>query len=245
MKLANFTLSHRTRAPAWSALALGALVVTSVLASSGAAQAQGVANAPAPTVDEPVSTAHTETAVLAGGCFWGVQGVFSHVKGVTLAESGYAGGSRRTAHYDQVSGGDTGHAESVQITFDPTQVSYGRLLQIYFSVVQDPTLLDEQGPDSGTQYRSVIFPQNDTQRQVAQAYIAQLDKAHVYRAPIVTRVEPFKGFYAAEPFHQDFLALHPDYPYIVVNDMPKVDELKHLFASSYRAQPVLVTARTS
>jgi len=195
---------------------------------------------PPPAVDEPAAGRHTETAVFAGGCFWGVQGVFQHVKGVTNAVSGYAGGAKDTAHYETVSGGNTGHAESVQVTFDPTQVSYGKLLQVYFSVAHDPTTLNYQGPDHGTQYRSALFPTDDEQRKVAQAYIAQLDSAKVYRAPIVTRIEPFKGFYPAEGYHQNFLTLNPDYPYIVINDLPKVAELKRVFPASYADKPALV-----
>ncbi|WP_311883090.1 MULTISPECIES: peptide-methionine (S)-S-oxide reductase MsrA [unclassified Pseudomonas] len=194
---------------------------------------------PPPTLDE-VTQAHSETAVFAGGCFWGVQGVFQHVKGVQKAVSGYAGGAANTAEYERVSEGDTGHAESVQVTFDPTQVSYGSLLQIYFSVAHNPTELNRQGPDSGTQYRSALFPVNADQQKVAQAYIAQLDAAHAYSKPIVTKLESFNGFYPAEDYHQDFLTEHPSYPYIVINDMPKVTNLKQVFAQRYQEKPVLV-----
>ncbi|PIF49247.1 peptide-methionine (S)-S-oxide reductase [Pseudomonas sp. 29] len=194
---------------------------------------------PPPTLDE-VTQAHSETAVFAGGCFWGVQGVFQHVKGVQKAVSGYAGGAAGTAEYERVSEGDTGHAESVQVTFDPTQVSYGSLLQIYFSVAHNPTELNRQGPDSGTQYRSALFPVNADQLKVAQAYIAQLDAAHAYSKPIVTKLESFNGFYPAEDYHQDFLTEHPSYPYIVINDMPKVANLKQVFAQRYQEKPVLV-----
>jgi peptide-methionine (S)-S-oxide reductase len=230
---------------AWRTMALGALIAGSLFAWHSPARSESAVTIPAPTVDEPASGSHQETIVLAGGCFWGVQGVFAHVKGVTLAVAGYSGGSRNTAHYEEVGSGDTGHAESVQITFDPAQVSYGRLLQIYFSVVQDPTQLNAQGPDSGTQYRSAIFPANDAQRRVAQSYIAQLDQAHVFSGPIVTKVEAFKGFYPAEHYHQDFLTLHPDYPYIVINDLPKVDHLKTMFPASYRAEPALAASKVS
>ncbi len=195
---------------------------------------------PVPTIDEPAGGQHAETAVFAGGCFWGVQGVFQHVKGVANAVSGYAGGAKDTAQYETVSSGSTGHAEAVQVTFDPAQVSYGRLLQIYFSVAHDPTQLNYQGPDHGTQYRSALFPLDDAQRKVAQAYIAQIDAAKVYRKPIVTRVEPFKGFYAAEGYHQNFLTLNPDYPYIVANDLPKVADLQRIFPTQYTAKPTLV-----
>ncbi|MFJ4251898.1 peptide-methionine (S)-S-oxide reductase MsrA [Pseudomonas sp. NPDC089741] len=194
---------------------------------------------PPPTLDE-ITQAHSETAVFAGGCFWGVQGVFQHVKGVQKAVSGYAGGAANTAEYERVSEGDTGHAESVQVTFDPTQVSYGSLLQIYFSVAHNPTELNRQGPDSGTQYRSALFPVNADQQKVAQAYIAQLDAAHAYSKPIVTKLESYNGFYPAEDYHQDFLTEHPSYPYIVINDMPKVANLKQVFAQRYQEKPVLV-----
>jgi peptide-methionine (S)-S-oxide reductase len=196
---------------------------------------------PAPSVDEPVGQQTvTETATLAGGCFWGVQGVFQHVKGVTSAVSGYAGGSQETAQYKTVSSGTTGHAESVRVTFDPRQVSYGRILQVYFSVAHDPTQLDQQGPDAGTQYRSAIFPVNAEQARVAGAYIAQLNQAHVFDAAIVTKIEAGHSFYPAETYHQDFLERNPSYPYIVFNDLPKIRELKRLFPNLYRADPVLV-----
>jgi len=197
---------------------------------------------PAPTRDEPAGTSTSEVAVLAGGCFWGVQGVFQHVAGVTSAVSGYAGGDDANAHYDRVSTGNTGHAESVKITYDPHKISYGRLLQIYFSVAHDPTELNRQGPDSGTQYRSAIFPTDAEQANEAKAYIAQLNQARVFDSAIVTRIEPDRTFYPAEAHHQDFLTLHPTYPYIAINDMPKVENLKHLFPELYRADPVLVAA---
>jgi peptide-methionine (S)-S-oxide reductase len=196
---------------------------------------------PAPEVDEPAKAeAASETAVLAGGCFWGVQGVFQHVKGVRSAESGYAGGDAQTANYETVSTGDTGHAESVRITYDPHQVSFGELLRIYFSVVQDPTELNRQGPDSGTQYRSAIFAQDETQQRVAESYIAQLTRAAVFPGPIVTTVSPKAEFFPAEEYHQDFLNSNPTYPYIEINDMPKVNGLKQLFPDLYRDQPVLM-----
>jgi peptide-methionine (S)-S-oxide reductase len=203
-------------------------------------------NIPAPAVDEPVGTpgAH-ETAVLAGGCFWGVQGVFEHVKGVSRAVSGYAGGAASTASYDQVSTGTTGNAESVQITYDPSQITYGQLLRIFFSVVQDPTQLDRQGPDVGTQYRSAIFPQNDEQQRIAEAYIAQLNDAKVFGAPIVTRIETAAQFVPAEAHHQDFLNSNPTNPYIAINDMPKLDNLMRQYPDLYRAQPVLVGVGSS
>ncbi len=191
---------------------------------------------PAPALDESIGRS-SETAVFAGGCFWGVQGVFQHVAGVSTAVSGYAGGDKATAHYETVGTGTTGHAESVRITYDPRKVSYGRLLQIYFSVVHDPTQLNRQGPDSGAQYRSAIFPTNAEQAKVARAYIAQLNNAHAFDAPIATRIEPDRAFYPAEGYHQDFLERNPTYPYIVVNDLPKIEALKRLFPESYRAKP--------
>jgi peptide-methionine (S)-S-oxide reductase len=201
---------------------------------------------PAPAVDEQqaprAATPATETAVLAGGCFWGVQGVFQHVTGVTNAVSGYAGGDAKTAHYETVGSGGTGHAESVQITFDPAKISYGRILQIYFSVAHDPTQLNRQGPDTGTQYRSAIFPANPEQARIAKAYIAQLNQARVFDAAIVTKIEPGREFYAAEDYHQDFMTKHPFHPYIAYNDLPKVDDLKRLFPDAYHAEPALVAA---
>ena len=196
---------------------------------------------PAPATDEPAQAPGSrKTAVLAGGCFWGVQGVFQHVKGVTQAESGYAGGDQSTADYETVGTGTTGHAESVRITYDPSQVTYGQLLQVFFSVVQDPTQLDRQGPDTGTQYRSAIFAQDATQQRVADAYVQQLSQAAVFGDPIVTKVEPNTGFFAAEAYHQNFLDENPMHPYIVVNDKPKVADLQRLFPDLYRDEPVLV-----
>ena len=205
-----------------------------------AGAAEPSVSVPAPAQDEPAAGRHTETAVFAGGCFWGVQGVFQHVKGVTNAVSGYSGGKKETAHYEEVGTGVTGHAESVQVTFDPAQVSYGKLLQVYFSVAHNPTELNFQGPDHGTQYRSALFPLDDEQRKVATAYIAQLDAAKVFPKPIVTRVEAYKGFFPAEAHHQNFLTLNPDYPYIVYNDLPKVADLKKVFPTQYADKPVLV-----
>lgn len=180
--------------------------------------------------------------MLAGGCFWGVQGVFQHVEGVTRAVSGYAGGQADTAHYEMVGTGETGHAESVQITFDPSKISYGKVLQIYFSVAHDPTQFNYQGPDMGPQYRSAIFPMNEEQARVARAYIAQLNEAHVYPDTVVTTVEADGRFYPAEDYHQDFLTRNPTYPYIVINDLPKVENLKRIFPNVYREEPVLVMA---
>ena len=195
---------------------------------------------PPPEVDSPRgAAATTQTAVLAGGCFWGVQGVFQHTKGVKNVLSGYSGGEKATATYEQVGSGRTGHAESVQIVFDPREISYGEILRIYFSVAHDPTELNRQGPDTGTQYRSAIFYADASQQRIAQAYIAQLERAHVFPQPIVTRVDPLKAFYPAEAYHQDFLNRHPDHPYIVFNDAAKIASLKKLFPQICRAQPVL------
>ncbi len=195
---------------------------------------------PAPAIDEP-STASTETAVVAGGCFWGVQGVFQHVKGVTEALSGYSGGAKDTALYQSVGTGQTGHAESVRISFDPRVISYGKILQLYFSVATDPTELNRQGPDVGSQYRSVIFAANAAQKRVAEAYVAQLDKAGVFSRPIVTRIDPLRGFYPAEGYHQNFAALHPDNGYIAYNDLPKIENLRRLYPDLYRPKPKLVS----
>ena len=218
-----------------AALAVGAIGLQRVAHSAEAAT-----QVPPPAQDEKVAANHSETAVFAGGCFWGVQGVFEHVRGIKQVAAGYSGGAAGTAQYETVEEGDTGHAESVQITYDPTQITYGRLLQIFFSVAHNPTELNYQGPDHGTQYRSAVFPVNPEQRTVAQAYIAQLDKAHVFSQPVVTRVEDFKGFYPAEAYHQNFLALHPNYPYIAINDLPKVADLKRMFPDLYRNDPVLL-----
>jgi peptide-methionine (S)-S-oxide reductase len=199
---------------------------------------------PAPAIDaakEPPKPG-LQTVVLAGGCFWGVQAVFQHVKGVSQAVSGYAGGSKETAKYEAVNSGQTGHAESVQVTFDPRQISYGRILQIYFSVAHDPTQLNRQGPDTGPQYRSAIFYQDESQKSIAQAYIAQLDKAGVFKRPIVTQINQLTQFYPAETYHQDYATLHPSSPYIAFNDLPKVENLQHVFTDLYRERPVLVSA---
>jgi peptide-methionine (S)-S-oxide reductase len=224
------------------------LLVTALVTAAGAhipGSAAEVAHViPAPAVEERAASGApiSETVVLAGGCFWGVQGVFEHVSGVSSAVSGYAGGEKSTAHYEMVGSGGTGHAESVRITFDPRKISYGRILQIYFSVAHDPTQLNRQGPDVGTQYRSAIFPLTAEQARVAKAYIAQLNQARVYDAAIVTKIEPNRDFYAAEDYHQDYMTLHPTQPYIVYNDLPKVEDLKRLFPDAYRTDPVLVAA---
>jgi len=194
---------------------------------------------PAPLLDNPKALGPPQTAVLAGGCFWGVQGVYQHVRGVRKVLSGYAGGTKATADYETVSRGTTGHAESVEIVFDPKELSYGEVLQVYFSVVHDPTQLNRQGPDTGTQYRSNIFYADESQKSIAQAYIAQLAKTRVFDREIVTRVDPLKGFYPAEDYHQDFLINNPTYPYIVYHDLPKIENLKKVFPGRYQEQPVL------
>ncbi|MEI5682499.1 peptide-methionine (S)-S-oxide reductase MsrA [Mesorhizobium sp. CCNWLW179-1] len=202
--------------------------------------AEAVAVIPPPAMSEPKTNAKTEKIVLAGGCFWGVQGVFQHVKGVENAVSGYAGGAADSAQYEMVGTGRTGHAESVEITFDPKVVSYGKLLQVYFSVAHNPTELNRQGPDSGTQYRSTIFAENDSQKKVAAAYIKQLNAAKVYDAPIVTTIETSKTFYPAESYHQDYATLHPESGYIAMFDLPKIEQLSKLFPDIYRPKAKLV-----
>lgn len=213
--------------------------LASVLWNQPAPAQEAPVQIPPPSIDLPESGT-SATAVFAGGCFWGVQGVFQHVTGVTRAVSGYAGGAAETATYEQTGSGTTGHAETVEVTYDPSVVSYGELLQIYFSVAHNPTQLNYQGPDHGTQYRSTIFPVSDEQAEVAKAYIAQLDAAGLFEGPIVTTIEPFEAFYPAEQYHQDFLTLNPTWPYIVHHDLPKVAALKELFPTAYREEPVLV-----
>jgi peptide-methionine (S)-S-oxide reductase len=230
----------------WLTAALAVAAVAILVPMSGlwrqasAEQAQVV---PPPAKDEPLAAASgTETAVFSGGCFWGIQGVFQHVNGVTKAVSGYSGGDKMTAVYEVVSSGTTGHAESVEVTYDPSQISYGKLLQIFFSVAHDPTQLNYQGPDRGTQYRSAIWTTSDSQADVAKAYIAQLDSAKAFDTQIVTQVNPLQAFYAAEDYHQDYATLHPDSAYIAYNDLPKIANLKALFPDVYREKPVLVMA---
>jgi peptide-methionine (S)-S-oxide reductase len=214
------------RLPAFASVVLA-------LAGCGSAASSAV-SLPDPGVSAAVLPgAGPQTAVLAGGCFWGMEGVFEHVKGVAKVTSGYAGGRAETANYPTVSTGTTGHAESVRITYDPARISYGQLLKVYFSVAHDPTELNRQGPDTGTQYRSEIFYTNEGQRRVAQAYIRQLQHAHVFSRPIVTRVSSLKGFYPAEAYHQGYLRNHPDQPYIVINDLPKIDHLRQQFPGWY------------
>jgi len=221
------------------AAAIGALAIAAFAVAPSRAAEEAVI-IPAPTTDvQPASG--IQTAVIAGGCFWGVQGVFQHTAGVVNAVSGYAGGSKATADYNMVSMGTTGHAESVEIKYDPKKISYGKILQIFFSVVHDPTQLNRQGPDSGTQYRSAIFTTDDEQRKVAEAYIAQLNAAKVYKKPIVTKVGPLEAFFPAEAYHQDYLTLHPNQPYIAFNDIPKVENLRKIFAENYIEKPTLVS----
>jgi peptide-methionine (S)-S-oxide reductase len=221
-----------------TAAALGLVALGWACQSGANAASQTV---PPPAVDLPAAEAGgLQTAVLAGGCFWGLQGVYQHVQGVTKVVAGYSGGTKETAHYEMVGTERTGHAEAVEVTFDPKKVSYGQLLRLYFAVAHDPTQLDRQGPDSGPSYRSEIFFATPAQEKVARAYVDQLTKAKVYAEPIVTKIEPLKAFYAAEDYHQDFLFHHPNHPYIARNDMPKVEALKRLFPDLYRSAPVLL-----
>jgi len=217
------------------------LVLVAAAARTNRAFAEAPRPLPLPAIDLPPGDTTSGVVVLAGGCFWGVQGVYQHVEGVTSALSGYAGGEKNTAEYERVSTGQTGHAESVQVTYDPRRISFGRLLQIFFSVVHDPTEVNRQGPDVGTQYRSAIFASNTDQARVAQAYIAQLDQTHMFKKSVATKIETERAFFPAEPYHQDFLTRHPSYPYIAYNDLPKVAALERLFPELYRATPVLVS----
>jgi peptide-methionine (S)-S-oxide reductase len=221
------------------------LLVAGIALWNRTAQADTPRVVPLPAVDVPPDGSTSAVAVLAGGCFWGVQGVYQHVAGVTNAVSGYAGGDQKSAEYETVSAGRTGHAESVQVTYDPRRISYGRLLQIFFSVVHDPTQVNRQGPDTGPQYRSAIFPSSAEQARVAQAYIAQLGEAHVFSRPIATKIEPDRTFYPAEAYHQDYLVHYPTQPYIVYNDLPKIAALQRLLPEVYVATPVLVGPKQS
>jgi peptide-methionine (S)-S-oxide reductase len=220
---------------------LGGLLFGLMLAAPLSAAEAPVA-IPAPAYDLPKAAGPLQTAVLSGGCFWGVQGVFEHLVGVRQVLSGYSGGAKSNAIYEVVSGGNTGHAESVQISYDPLKVSYGQILQVYFSVAHNPTELNRQGPDVGTQYRSVIFYANDAQKKVAESYIAQLSKSGVFGAPIVTQLAPLQGFYPAEGYHQDYLLMNPTNPYIVYNDLPKIRNFQNLLPVLYQAKAVTVTA---
>ena len=219
-----------------------ALLALAVAAAPFAAHAESAVTIPPPAADTPAQNAGLETAVLAGGCFWGIQAVYQHTKGVKSSISGYAGGAQKDAYYQTVGSGRTGHAESVKITFDPKQVSYGKILQIFFSVAHDPTQLNRQGPDTGPQYRSEIFPQSEAQAKIAKAYIAQLDAAKTWKRPIVTKTDTMKtAFYPAEDYHQDYATKHPYQPYIAFNDAPKVENLKKTFPDFWNETPVLVS----
>lgn len=224
--------------------ALAAVALVAFGVSCGANAEAVDKRIPAPAVDTAVAeAAKPQVAVFAGGCFWGLQGMFQHVRGVTKVVAGYSGGEKETAHYEMVGTETTGHAESVEITFDPKQVSYGQLLQLFFSVAHDPTQLDRQGPDRGPSYRSEIFFASPSQERVARAYVNQLTAAKVFSQPIVTKIEPLKAFYAAEDYHQDYLIHHPSQPYIVFNDKPKIEALKRVYPERYRAEPVMLTSR--
>jgi peptide-methionine (S)-S-oxide reductase len=220
---------------------IGAVVL--VLISAGVYAAEEAVVIPSPALDNPKTSGSPQTAVIAGGCFWGVHGVYQHVRGTRQVLSGYSGGTKATADYETVSRGASAHAEAVEIRFDPSELSYGEILQVFFSVVHDPTQLDRQGPDIGAQYRSAIFYADESQKRIAETYIAQLDRAKVFRRPVVTRIERLTAFYPAEAYHQDFLIKNPSYPYIVVHDLPKIANLKSVFPARYREQPV--TAQSS
>ncbi len=223
-------------------LSIMAALLPATFAGSQAAQASDLSVAlPAPALDNPkTSSSPLQSAVLSGGCFWGTQGVFEHVQGVRQVVAGYAGGEKATADYESVSTGRTGHAESIYVSFDPAIVSYGEILRIFFSVAHDPTEVNQQGPDEGTQYRSEIFYADVSQQRIAQAYIAQLDQSHLLGRPIATRVDPLKGFYAAESYHQDYLYHNPHSLYIMVNDLPKITKLQRLFPQEYSDKPALL-----
>ena len=242
----NSASAHRPRTSgrvaAWVALLLAGGAAFHL---SNSVAGEAAVKIPAVTADDTVNASGMQTAVFAGGCFWGVQGVFQRVVGVSQAVSGYAGGAKETAHYELVGTGMTGHAEAVQITYDPKKVSYATLLQVYFSVAHDPTQLNRQDPDSGPQYRSAVFYTDPAQKQTVERYIAQLDAAKVYPKKIVTQVAPLSAFYTAEAYHQDYLTLHPESGYIARFDLPKVANLKSMFPQQYRAEPALVTARAS
>jgi peptide-methionine (S)-S-oxide reductase len=221
---------------------IGASMIVLLFCAMAACAAEKGVSLPKPALDNPKAAGPTQSIVLAGGCFWGVQGVFQHMSGVRSAVSGYAGGQKGTARYESVSDGNTGHAESVQVTFDPSEVSLGEILQVFFSVAHDPTQLNRQGPDTGPQYRSAIFYADDAQMKIVRAYIAQLDQAHVFAKPIVTRVDPLQGFFAAEAYHQDYLLRNPSQPYIVYNDLPKIRNFQRLLPALYRDKPVTVAS---
>ena len=235
----------KAQAAFWNTLPIAILIAIAGLiwSSQGPAAATGIM-LPDPAVDQQTTTTEeTQTAVIAGGCFWGIQAVFQHTKGVQLALSGYSGGMKVNPSYEEVTTGRTGHAESVQIKYNPREISYGQILKIFFSVAHDPTQLNRQGPDVGTQYRSAIFYTSDEQKKIAEAYIAQLDKAGVYKSSIVTKVGQLAAFYPAEAYHQDYAIKHPTQPYIAIHDLPKVEDLKRLFPNFYQTNPVTVAAR--
>ncbi len=238
--MSTSVMQRKTRSPLRILAGIATLALSVLMFQRLAWSAEDAVRIAPPALDQAAGASGKATAVFAGGCFWGVQGVFQHVRGVENAVSGYTGGAADTAHYETVGEGSTGHAESVQVTYDPSQVSYGKLLQVFFSVAHNPTQLNRQGPDRGTQYRSAIFPVNAEQAAIAKAYIAQLDAAKVFPSAIVTRIEDGKVFYPAEGYHQNYLTLHPYAPYIAINDLPKVENLKRLEPELYRAEPVLV-----
>ena len=228
----------------WNTLPVAILIgVAGVLWSAQGPAAASAIPLPDPVVDQQLASDEPQVAVLAGGCFWGVQAVFQHTNGVQLALSGYSGGMKTSPSYEEVTTGRTGHAELVQIEYNPREISYGQILKIFFSVVHDPTQLNRQGPDVGTHYRSAIFYANDEQKKVAEAYIAQLGQAGIFKSPIVTKVGPLTAFYPAEAYHQDYAIKHPTQPYIAIHDLPKVDNLKRLFPNMYRTNPVTVASR--
>ena len=238
----------KTRSEEWLFGAIAGLLVLGFAAvfssvGSGLHAAEKPTAVPAPALDNPLAPGALQTAVLAGGCFWGTQGVFEHVKGVHKVLAGYSGGSKSTADYETVSSGTTGHAESIQVQFDPAKISYGEILRVFFSVAHDPTQLNRQGPDFGTQYRSSIFYADPTQEKIARAYIDQLQQSHAFSRAIVTRVDPLQGFYPAEGYHQDYLVHNPHVPYIVYNDLPKIANLKQALPDVYVDQPVLTASR--
>lgn len=213
------------------------LLAATLLLATACGAAERMVMAPSPTMDAPLKAGPVQTAVFAGGCFWGMEGVFERLNGVVSVRSGYAGGSKASASYDKVSAGLTDHAEAVEIRYDPARISYGTLLRIFYSVAHDPTQLNKQGPDRGRQYRGAIFPQDDAQARIARAYIVQLEQAKTWPAPIVTSIEPGKPFYAAENYHQDYLRAHPNQPYILINDIPKVEGLKRMFPALWSDKP--------
>ena len=234
MPVRNFTSNPFVRRLSILSLTAIALTYGAIRLSSAADRVSSTATFPDPLTDSIVPTTEAQTAVFAGGCFWGMEGVFEHLKGVSEVYTGYAGGSAESAHYEEVSSGATTHAESVKITYDPSQISYGQLLKIYFAVAHDPTQLNRQGPDEGTQYRSAIFFANDEQKQVAQTYIAQLNKAQLFERPIVTQLNPLDRFYAAEDYHQDYIERNPYNPYVMLHDLPQIARLQEKFPELYQ-----------